>query len=69
MWEGLFWDINETVGFYNQIFFFCWKRRKIDIMKFDMNYDDKHHGIHKFLGKLRLKNVSQSDEVKGDGFE
>ena len=38
-------------------------------MNFDMNYDDKHHRIHKFLGKLRLKNVSQSDEVKGDGFE
>ena len=33
--------------------FFCWKRRKNDIIKFDMNDDDKGNGFHKFFKAMK----------------
>ena len=33
--------------------FFCWKRRKNDILKFDMNDDDKGNGFHKFFKAMK----------------
>ena len=47
--------------------FFCWKRRKNDILNFDMNDDDKGNGFHKFFKatlKITLKIYHRATRLK-----